>query len=110
MNKVIVTNGESILRGADGRVQGRKLAAWICFFLGIALLVQGTFIPPAAGIQAKVVPAVVAFFFSLLFWGLVTIQNVVQLCTLAMVLTECMRNGGRKSIPDHLRYFDQTNL
>ena len=31
MNKVIVTNGESILRGADGRVQGRKLAAWICF-------------------------------------------------------------------------------
>ncbi len=82
MNKAIVTNGESILRGADGRVQGRKLAAWICFFLGIALLVQGTFIPPAAGIQAKVVPAVVALCFSLLFWGMVTIQNVVQLVAL----------------------------
>ena len=82
MNKAIVTNGESILRGADGRAQGRKLAAWICFFLGIALLVQGTFIPPAAGIQAKVVPAVVALCFSLLFWGMVTIQNVVQLVAL----------------------------
>jgi hypothetical protein len=75
-------SGESILRGADGHVQGRKLAAWICFFLGIALLVQGTFIPASDGIQAKVVPAVVALFFSLLFWGLVTIQNVVQLVAL----------------------------
>lgn len=82
MNKTIVTNGEGILRGADGRVQGRKLAAWICFFLGIALLVQGTFIPAADGIQAKVVPAVVAFCFSLLFWGMVTIQNIVQLVAL----------------------------
>ena len=82
MNKTSLTGGESILRGADGRAQGRKLAAWICFFLGIALLVQGTFIPPAAGIQAKVVPAVVALCFSLLFWGMVTIQNVVQLVAL----------------------------
>jgi hypothetical protein len=63
-------------------VQGRKLAAWICFFLGLALLVQGTFIPAAEGIQAKVVPAVVALSFSLLFWGMVTIQNVVQLVAL----------------------------
>ena len=82
MNKTSLANGESILRGADGRVQGRKLAAWICFFLGIALLVQGTFVPPTAGIQAKVVPAVVALCFSLLFWGMVTIQNVVQLVAL----------------------------
>jgi hypothetical protein len=82
MNTTKQTNGESILRGADGHVQGRKLAAWICFFLGIALLVQGTFIPASEGIQAKVVPAVVAFCFSLLFWGLVTIQNVVQLVAL----------------------------
>jgi hypothetical protein len=82
MNKTSLTSGESILRGADGRVQGRKLAAWICFFLGIALLVQGTFVPAADGIQAKVVPAVVALCFSLLFWGMVTIQNVVQLVAL----------------------------
>jgi hypothetical protein len=82
MNPTRQTNGESILRGADGHVQGRKLAAWICFFLGIALLVQGTFVPASDGIQAKVVPAVVAFCFSLLFWGLVTVQNVVQLVAL----------------------------
>ena len=82
MNKPSEARGESLLRGADGKIQGRKLAAWISFILGIALLVQGTFIPPAAGIQAKVVPAVVAFVFSLLFWGLVTIQNVVQLVAL----------------------------
>ena len=74
--------GEGLVRGADGKVQDRKLAAWICFTLGIALLVQGTFIPPAAGIQAKVVPVVVALCFSLLFWGMVTIQNVVQLVAL----------------------------
>ena len=82
MNTTIITNGEGVLRGADGKVQGRKLAAWICFFLGIALLIQGTFLPAAEGIQAKVVPAVVAFCFSLLFWGMVTIQNVVQLVAL----------------------------
>ena len=75
-------NPDRPLRGSDGHVQGRKLAAWICFFLGIALLVQGTFIPASDGIKAKVVPAVVAFCFSLLFWGLVTIQNVVQLVAL----------------------------
>ncbi len=63
-------------------MQGRKLAAWICFVLGIALLVQGTFVPAADGIQAKVVPAIVALAFSLLFWGMVTIQNVVQLVAL----------------------------
>jgi hypothetical protein len=62
--------------------EGRALAAWICFLLGIALLVQGTFVPAADGIQAKVVPAVVAFCFSLLFWGMVTVQNVVQLVAL----------------------------
>jgi hypothetical protein len=82
MSSTRQANGESLLRGADGRVQGRKLAAWICFFLGIALLVQGTFLPASDGIQAKVVPAVVALCFSLLFWGLVTIQNVVQLVAL----------------------------
>ncbi len=36
--------GEGVLRGADGRVQGRKLAAWISFVIGIGLLVQGTFV------------------------------------------------------------------
>jgi len=46
-SKPLARRQPSILDGADGRVQGRKLAAWICF--------------------------------SLLFWGLVTIQNVVQL-------------------------------
>jgi hypothetical protein len=82
MEKTSTANGDSLLRGSNGKVQGRKLAAWICFFLGITLLVQGTFIPATDGIQAKVVPAVVALCFSLLFWGLVTIQNVVQLVAL----------------------------
>ena len=66
MNKNNETRGESsILGGADGKLHGRQLAAWICFLLGVALLIQGTFIPPAAGIQAKVVPAIVALVFSL---------------------------------------------
>ncbi len=51
--------GGALLRGADGRVQSRKPAAWICFLLGVGLLVQGSFLP-----------AVVALLFSLLFWGL----------------------------------------
>ena len=38
--------------------------------------------PPSAGIEAKVVPSIVAFCFSLLFWGLVTVQNVFQLVAL----------------------------
>jgi len=77
-----VTKEAGLLRGADGRIQDRKLAAWASFVLGVALLVQGTFVPPSAGIEAKVVPAIVAFCFSLLFWGLVTVQNVFQLVAL----------------------------
>jgi len=76
------TRGGSPLRGADGKLQSRKLAAWISFLLGIGLLVQGSFLPPAAGLESKVLPALVALLFSLLFWGLLTVQNVVQLVAL----------------------------
>lgn len=74
--------GEPILRGPDGKIQDRKLAAWISFTLGSALLVQGAFLPAGTDIQSKIGPAVVALCFSLLFWGLVTVQNVVQLVAL----------------------------
>jgi len=74
--------GQGLLRGPDGKIQDRKLAAWTSFILGVILLVQGTFLPLSASIEAKVVPALVALCFSLLFWGLVTIQNVFQLVAL----------------------------
>ena len=51
------------IRGADGRGQARKLAAWICFVPGIVLLVRGTYLPPDAGIESEIVPAVVALVF-----------------------------------------------
>ncbi len=82
MNKLLDTKGTGPARAADGLIHDRKLAAWLSFTLGAALLVQGTFVPPSAGIEAKVVPAIVAFCFSLLFWGLVTVQNVFQLVAL----------------------------
>lgn len=63
-------------------LRGRKFAAWVCFFLGIGLLVHGSLLPPAAGLEVRIVPAIVAFVFSLLFWGLVTVQNVVRLVAL----------------------------
>ncbi len=46
--------------------------------VGIGLLVQGSFLPASAGLASKVLPALVA----LLFWGLLTIQNVAQLVSL----------------------------
>lgn len=82
MNEKSGTRGGDILHGADGKLQSRKLAAWICFLLGVGLLVQGSFLPASAGLESKVLPAVVALLFSLLFWGLLTIQNVVQLVSL----------------------------
>ncbi|MGA2548007.1 MAG: hypothetical protein ABSF43_15775 [Rectinemataceae bacterium] len=72
----------NLMRGGDEKLQGRKIAAWICFILGIGLLIQGSFLPKTAGIESKVLPAIVALIFSLLFWGLLTIQNVVQLVAL----------------------------
>jgi hypothetical protein len=73
---------DALLRGPDGKVQARKLASWICFVVGLALLVQGSLLQPSAEIEARIAPAIVALVFSLLFWGLVTVQNVVQLVTL----------------------------
>jgi hypothetical protein len=74
--------GEGLLRGPNGRLQSRKLAAWISFDTGIALLARGAFLPPSESVGARVVPAIVGLGFSLLFWGLVTVQNVVQLVAL----------------------------
>lgn len=68
-----------LLKGSDGRLQGRKAAAVICFLLGVGLLVHSTFLPPGTSLEARVGLAVVALVFSLLFWGLLTIQNVFQL-------------------------------
>jgi hypothetical protein len=82
MNDQAMPQGGNLLRGTDGKLQSRKLAAWISFLLGIGLLVQGSFLPPAAGLESKVLPALVALLFSLLFWGLLTVQNVVQLVAL----------------------------
>jgi len=97
MNKRSEGRGERLLCGEDGKVQSRKLAAWICFVLGIVLLVRGTYLPPDAGIESKIVPAVVALVFSLLFWGLMTIQNVVQLVALlkgqSASIGDKVRNG-----------------
>jgi len=75
--------GKGKLHSAENSaMQSRKAAAWICFALGVALLVHGTFLPATVGIESKVVPAIVALVFSLLFWGLMTVQNVVQLVAL----------------------------
>jgi hypothetical protein len=62
--------------------RARSLAAWICFALGVGLLIQGSFLPPTVAAAEKVAPAIVALVFSLLFWGLVTVQNVVRLVAL----------------------------
>ena len=75
-------NNGSLFRGSDGKVQGRKVAAVICFVTGIALLILGAVQPPEVDLQGRVVPAVVALVFALLFWGLLTVQNVVQLLLL----------------------------
>jgi hypothetical protein len=82
MKRRIEPPGEGLLRGADGRIQARKLAAWICFVIGVALLVQGSLQPASVDVQSKIAPAVVALVFSLLFWGLVTVQNIVELVAL----------------------------
>ncbi|HUX21982.1 MAG TPA: hypothetical protein VMW69_12145 [Spirochaetia bacterium] len=82
MRQQFEPRGQGLLRGPDGKIQDRKLAAWTSFILGVLLLVQGTFLPLSASIEAKVVPAIVALCFSLLFWGLVTVQNVFQLVAL----------------------------
>lgn len=80
--KELPTTQAPLAGGRDRRLQDRKLAAWISFILGSALLVQGASLPPGADLQSKVGPALVALCFSLLFWGLVTIQNVFQLIAL----------------------------
>ena len=46
MNKRLDTKGTGPARAADGLIHDRKLAAWLSFTLGAALLVQGTFVPP----------------------------------------------------------------
>jgi hypothetical protein len=71
-----------LLRGADGRLQGRKLAAILCFLLGIGLLIYGAVAPGAMTLEVRVGPALVALVFALLFWGLLTVQNVFQLLAL----------------------------
>lgn len=82
MEKQNDARADGLLRGANGKVQGRKLAAWICFVVGLALLVQESLEPATVDAQSRIAPAVVALVFSLLFWGLVTVQNIVQLVAL----------------------------
>jgi hypothetical protein len=77
-----VAKREGLLRDSQGRIQARKLAAWISFATGIALLARSSFLPPTESAQARVLPAIVGLGFSLLFWGLVTVQNVFQLVAL----------------------------
>ena len=79
-NKLLMGGG--LIHGGDGKIQGRKLAAWLCFLLGLALLVIGSLEPPQADLSARIAPALVALVFSLLFWGLLTVQNVCQLLAL----------------------------
>lgn len=76
-----VKNG-GIIHGSDGYIQGRKIAAIVCFVSGIGLLVQSVFQPSDMGLEARVGPAVIALIFALVFWGLLTIQNVFQLLML----------------------------
>ena len=47
-------NNGSLFRGSDGKVQGRKVAAIICFITGIGLLIVGTFQPPGVELQGRV--------------------------------------------------------
>jgi hypothetical protein len=62
--------------------KGRKIAAWICLLLGVSLLIAGTFQSPAADLESKVLPAIIALLCSLLFWGVLTVQNIIQLLAL----------------------------
>ena len=59
--------------------KGHGLAAAICFLAGVALLVQSPFLPAGIGLPARVAPAVIALTFALLFWGLLSVQNILQL-------------------------------
>jgi hypothetical protein len=72
----------SLFQASDGRVQGRKVAAVVCFLVGVGLLIQGAWQPPTVPWESRIAPAVVALGFSLLLWGLLTIQNVFQLVKL----------------------------
>jgi hypothetical protein len=76
-----VKNG-SVIHGSDGNIQGRKIAAIVCFVSGIGLLIHSVFQPSDIGLEARIGPAIVALTFALVFWGLLTIQNVFELLAL----------------------------
>jgi hypothetical protein len=43
------------------------------------MLVQSTFQPPEVPLEVRLGPALVALGFAVVFWGLVTVENILQL-------------------------------
>lgn len=74
------------------RKSGQRWAAPLCFGTGLALLVQSTTQPPELAIEARLGPALVALGFAVVFWGFVTIQNILQL--LAALKGKSLSEGG----------------
>ena len=51
----------------------------VCFLIGLGLLVQSTFQPSEMTVEVRLGPALVALGFAVIFWGLLTVQNILQL-------------------------------
>lgn len=61
------------------RKTSQRWAAPLCLLFGLALLVQGSLQPPEMSWEARLGPAMVALGFAAVFWGMLTIQNILQL-------------------------------
>ena len=61
------------------RKTSQRWAAPVCFVFGLGFLVQSTFQPPQMSIEVRLAPALVALGFAVISWGMVSIQNLLQL-------------------------------
>jgi hypothetical protein len=61
------------------RKTSQRWAAPLCLLLGLGLLIQSTFQPPETSWEVRLGPALVALGFALIFWGLLTAQNILLL-------------------------------
>lgn len=61
------------------RKTSQRWAAPVCFVFGLGLLVHSTFQPSEMSIEVRLAPALVALGFAVLSWGMVSVQNILQL-------------------------------
>ena len=67
---------KDIFAGEDGRLSGRRIIGTLLIVVGSALLCVGQF--QSGDIIGRILPGSVAILGGSLFWGLVTVQNMVD--------------------------------